>query len=140
MPETANLAAQPVAVTVQYPPNSTAPLPEEERERLIQRALDILSGRVEPQRMVSPPLILQSLEELKREHPRTTAKALLRIEDEWNLMFYYGGNVVAAVDTPKGCVVLACGAEIGLLRRSLSDKHNSRVYTTHPTALDCPHL
>jgi hypothetical protein len=100
---------------------------------LIQRAKDVIAGRVPPPVLVPPPEVEQFLRrEFEHCEPPPTALALRRIADRLTLDATYRGEPVAVFTHSGGALaVLAAGErEIIALLDGLDDVERSKVMVT----------
>jgi hypothetical protein len=125
--------------TDEYPPPPPPPEPRkewstpEERAAFVRRVRDILTGKIPPEPMVTPPIIQAMVDEVKREHPQTIASSLRRIADDLNEEYHFGGHAIMCLETPKGRVVLAFGrAEVSAIQEDIPSAERQHVYTAYP--------
>ena len=95
----------------------------------VQRARELIAGRMEPHEIPSPEVVAVPLARLPPH-----SKPPLWLTTAVNLQVHYGGRAVACFQSPSGAVaVLADGEEkIGELLKFLSDDEIARIVIKYP--------
>jgi hypothetical protein len=75
------------------------------------------------------------VDEVKGKRPGTTAEALRQLADDHSLSYFFGGLMVACLDSPEGRTVLACGrAEVQALCHDIpwTERRSVCIYSPLP--------
>jgi hypothetical protein len=110
-----------------FPPELT----EERKQTLLAYWRGVFSGEAEPEVLPIPP---QVEEAVRREFPGEHSGAFWRgARIEYAMRWFYGGQWVVYLDSPRGCVILAGNrAEALFLVESFPWKQVEKTATTYP--------
>jgi len=100
------------------------------QQALVARAKDIIAGRIPPDPIPVPSIVVEFLdEEFRRFHPQPTAEARRFLTEDLSLQAIYKGTPIACQMLPgdKYTVLAVGNREIEVLLRGLSSSESTKV-------------